>query len=221
VSNNLVADPRALKRNEWNSNHVSPENEHKLDEAIKRFGFFKPIIVREVPGGFEILGGEHRAASAERLGLTEVPIFNLGPISDKEAKEISLADNARYGSDDALQLAAILEDIGDAEDIQSYLPYTESDLTSIFASTNIALDDLDLDDLEPGKEETPEPAATKTPKTHTVMRFKVAIADAERVTETIAKVQKRHGYTAADDLTNAGDALVHLLFAAQTDGEDD
>jgi hypothetical protein len=51
-------------------------------------------------------------------------------------------------------------------------------------------------------------------KTHTIMRFKIAIADSERIAERLAKVQKRQGFTAADDLTNAGDALVHELFSA-------
>ena len=205
--------PAALSSNPWNSNIVSPDNEKKLDEAIRRLGFFKAIIVREVDDRLEILGGEHRWQSATRLGLAEVPIVNLGPIDDTKAKEISLADNARYGADDTLQLAAILGDLSD-EDIATFLPYTESELESIANSVNIALDDLELDEDFDAKDEKPEPPAAKAPKTHTIMRFKVALADAERLTALFAKTQKRFGFTSADELTNAGDVLVHLLLAS-------
>jgi ParB-like chromosome segregation protein Spo0J len=211
VSTALLVDPRTLKSNPWNSNVVSPENEAKLDEALRTLGFFKPIVVREVDGDLQILGGEHRRDAAIRIGMDEVPIFNLGPISDDKAKKIGLADNARYGADDTLMLAAILEDLGDTDDLQSFLPMTGAEIASIFSASSIALDDLDLDDKTPDKEEAPEPPATKAPKTHTVMRFKVALGDAEKITEQISKIQKRHGYTAGDELTNAGDALVHLL----------
>jgi hypothetical protein len=44
------------------------------------------------------------------------------------------------------------------------------------------------------------------------MRFKVPLGDAEKITELIVKVKKRQNFTSSDDLTNAGDALVHQLF---------
>ena len=46
------------------------------------------------------------------------------------------------------------------------------------------------------------------------MRFKIAIADAERITELIARTKTEYGFTAADELTNAGDALTHTLLSA-------
>jgi hypothetical protein len=61
--------------------------------------------------------------------------------------------------------------------------------------------------------ELPEEKLAKTPRTHTIMRFKVALADAERITERIVAVKHEHGLTTSDDLTNAGDALVQILFA--------
>ncbi|SER26523.1 ParB/RepB/Spo0J family partition protein/type I secretion C-terminal target domain (VC_A0849 subclass) [Faunimonas pinastri] len=211
----LSLDPALLRANDWNTNFVSPENETKLDEAIKRFGFFKPIIVREVGDDYEILGGEHRWESAQRLGLKEVPVMNLGPIDDQKAKEISLADNARYGADDTLSLADLLKDIGTADDLQQFLPYTDADITSIFSSVDIALDELELDENFDKSAEIEEPPAAKAPKTHTVMRFKVSIGDSERLTALIAQTQKRFGYTSSDDLTNAGDALIHLVMGAE------
>jgi hypothetical protein len=221
VSKQFSASVFDLRPNPWNSNHVSPDNEAKLRASIRQFGLFKPVVVRELydeetDTKYEILGGEHRWDAAKEEGLTEVPIFNLGAIDDDVAKRITLADNARYGQDDTIELAKLLEEIGDIEGLQAVLPYTESDLNSIFSSVDIALDELDLPESyeEDSKDRDAGPAPEKAVKTHTIMRFKVAIADAERLAELLAKVQKRQGFTAADDLTNAGDALVHQLFNA-------
>lgn len=195
---------------------MSPGNQDKLDAAVKRHdGLFKPLVVRETETGLEILGGQHRWESCLRLGILEVPVFNLGEISDLKAKEISIADNARYGADDTLALAELLKELGDAQDLQQFLPYSDADLTSIFQASNIALDELEFDlPEETAADEAPEERPAKAPKTHTIMRFKVPIADSERITQLIAETQKDHGFTAADDLTNAGDALVHVLLSA-------
>lgn len=209
LSQALNVEIDLLRPNPFNPNIFSPENEKRLDNALKKFGFFKPIVVRELAKNtYEIIGGEHRWQSAKRLGFKEVPIFNLGVISDEKAKAICIADNARYGADDTIMLARMLEEIGSPEDIQSYLPYSETDLQGLFSSLDIALDDLELDDEF--SSEPPE-KTEKTAKTHTIMRFKVSLADAERITAEITRCQKREGFSGADELTNAGDALVHLL----------
>ena len=212
-----LVHPSELRANPWNTNRMSPSNQEKLDQAIKRFGgLFKPIIVRETTTGLEILGGQHRWEASLRLGFTEIPVFNQGKISDAKAKEISLADNARYGADDTLALSELLKELGDNEELQQFLPYSDADLTSIFQASNIALDELEFDepDEEKSEEEAPEEKPAKAPKTHTIMRFKVPIADSEKITELVVETQKDHGFTAADELTNAGDALVHLLLGS-------
>lgn len=217
----LQLHPDKLQPNGWNSNVVSPENETKLDASVSRFGMFKPILARRIyddhgEEGFEILGGEHRWAVAKRQGLESIPVCDLGHISEDQAREISLADNARYGSDDAAALADILKSLGGTEsEIQDFLPYTDADVRSIFTSVSIDLDNLELDENFDAKSEDSEPVVAKEPKTHTVMRFKIPLKDAENITALITKLQKRHGYTEADALTNAGDALVHLVYGVK------
>lgn len=209
----LMLSPDDLVPNPWNPNVMSPENEAKLDESIKRFGLFRPIVARETDDGLEILGGQHRWEGAKRLGITSIPVANVGRIDDAKAKEIGLADNARYGFDDGALLHDILKDLGDSDEIQSFLPYSDADIRSIFSNADIALGELDLEDTFDKTEELHEPPTAKAPKTHQVMRFKISIGDSERITELITKTSKRHGFTNADDLTNAGDALVHLLLS--------
>lgn len=199
--------PNLLHKNPWNTNRMSPENEQKLEESIKRLGMFKPVVVRELQNGdLEILGGEHRWDAAKRLGLKEVPVVNLGRVDDKKAKEIGLVDNGRYGADDMLQLAELLEGLGEAADLATFLPYTDADIATIFSSVNISLDALDLPD-----DDSPPPIPREKPiQTHSIMRFKVPVEDVAMVTEVIERIMKTQKFTQEDSLTNAGHALVHL-----------
>ena len=204
-----LLSPDSLVPNPWNTNVVSPDNEAKLEESIKRFGMFKPVVVRELADGtLQIIGGEHRAGAAKRMGLKAIPVVNLGRIDDNKAKEISLVDNGRYGADDTLQLAELLEGLGNADELASFMPYSETDLASIFSSVNIALDDLDLPDLDEDKPVLPK---EKPIQTHTVMRFKVPVDDQGWIVDLIEKTMKSQKFTEDDSLTNAGDALVFLL----------
>lgn len=205
-----------LRPNSFNPNRVSAENERKIRSSIARNGIFKPIVVRQVAcvAGYEIIGGQHRWEQARELGFETVPVANLGEITESRAKEICLVDNARYGSDDILTLSDILKEIGDAQEIQEFLPYGDTDLSAIFSATNIDLESLNIpenDDISADIEPEDVPQVAKPTKTHTIMRFKLSNQDAERLTALISKTQKQHDYRHEDQLTNAGDALIHLL----------
>lgn len=208
--------PSALRPNPWNTNVVSPENERKIEASLERFksigGFFKPIIVRETPTGLEILGGQHRWEASVRLGYESVPVANVGPIDDRMAKEIGLADNGRYGEDDLAGLSALLTELGGADEVMSFLPYTEADMNQIFSASSI-----NLEDLGGAPEEKPIDleALGGGPGTQ-VLRFKVPIEDASWITTMLETVAKRQGYTGDDSMTNAGNALVHALNELRT-----
>ena len=219
----LEIEVHRLRPNPWNTNFVTPDNEAKLEASLKRFGLFKPIIVRDTEDGFyQILGGEHRWETAKKLGDKTVLCINLGVMDETRAKEISLVDNARYGTDDSLGLAKLLEDL-DTDVLTAISPFTTSDIDALHSTLNIALDELDLDETieEKAEVEADETKPAKAPKTHEVMRFKVTVADAQRVAKKIAQAQKRYGFTASDDLTNAGDALVALILEDDEDDEDE
>lgn len=202
--NHQDVDPRDLKPNPWNTNVVNPENMLKLATSLERFGWVRPILTRSLPdGSLEILGGEHRAETAISLGHETVPVIILDGIDDRRAKEIGLIDNARYGADDATGLASLLEELG-GHDVVAYLPFSDEELATL--TTTI---DIDLDSLGFEKPEA-EPDDKRPPKTHTVMRFKVPIEDADDVANLISRIQSEQGFTESDSLTNAGDALTWL-----------
>lgn len=203
-------DPRELFPNPWNSNSVGPEAMERLVASLKRHGFVKPVIVRTREDGvFEILGGQHRVEAAITMGFEEVPVLDLGEVDDIRAKEIGLIDNARYGSDDAEALARILQEIGKDVDIASFLPFTDAEIAAL--ATDISVDDIDsiLGD-DDGSDREDEPKAERKPPTHSIMRFKVGLADEAIVRELIEEIMVDNGFTEEDELTNAGDALVHL-----------
>lgn len=206
-------EPSKLRANPWNSNYVGPENEAKLRESLRKFGCYKPVICRELPNGeLQILGGQHRAMAAADLKFETVPVVNLGPIDDKRAKAIGLADNGRYGEDDMAKLSVIVSDLGD--DASTYLPFSDQDLASLFAIGDISISDLDEDD-EKDLDDLIEQAVKPT-LTHEVMRFKVPIEDAGFIREVIDLLVKTKGYSKEkDSLAAAGMALVDLANAGK------
>lgn len=204
----FTAEIDSLRPNSFNTNQVSPENELKLENSLKRFGVYKPIICRELSNDvLEIIGGEHRWRAAKKLGHKSVPVVNLGAISDAKAKEIMLVDNGRYGEDDTLALAELLKELGNADEILTFMPISNDELDTIFASSSIALDDLDSSDGE-----LPDLGAlSKKAQSHQIMRFKIPVADCEAIQKRIEFVMKMQGFTEDDSMANAGNALVYIF----------
>jgi len=205
---NAIVNPLDIVQNPWNSNVVSPDNERKLDASINRLGMFKPLVVRRIAGDkMQVLGGAHRLAAAIRLGMTEVPVIDLGKIDDKKAKEISVVDNGRYGTDDATRLADLLKSLdADKGELEGFVPFSGDELTAIFASSSVSIEDLGFED----EHQDPLPTTPKPVATHQIMRFKVPVEDAETVSRVIEKIIRDQGLSDSDSLINAGDALVHL-----------
>jgi ParB-like chromosome segregation protein Spo0J len=207
--------PGALQPNPWNSNRVGPDMEARLEASIREFGFIKPIVCREIEGGvLQIIGGEHRARKAVEMGIESIPVVILQGVSDQRAMALGLADNGRYGEDDALKLASILGEM-DAQMLE-LLPFDESDLAGIFASSAVNLDDLGFDDTDPDVGPLPDADAPRATVTHELMRFKVPVEDRDRLEKFIQYVIKSKGFAAEQDsMVAAGMALVEMANAAR------
>lgn len=211
TSKQQIVNPSDLKPNPWNTNSCTPDAEVKLDASIRKLGMFKPILVRELDdGSLQILGGEHRAESAVRVGLTEVPVHNLGKIGDVKAKQIGVIDNARYGEDDQLGLAKLLKELGAESDVTTFMPFDDTAMKNIFASVEIDLDALDLEDESLVPLGSPSEAPAKV-QTHRIMRFRVAEENAQSITDKLERVMRLQGFTEEDALTNAGDAFGYIM----------
>ncbi|GAL22967.1 hypothetical protein JCM19235_1268 [Vibrio maritimus] len=207
-------DPRTLKKNTWNPNELTAEAEAKLRKSLEENGHVRPILVRELEdGSLEIVGGEHRNDLSIELGYDEVPVLNLGKISDTQAKKALLLDNSRYGEDEVGKLSALLEEIGTPEELATYMTYTEDDLATLMTSDiETDLGELDeLDELSYIDEEDDAPAPTRDLKTHQTMKFKVDVENADMVKESIEHIIKNQGIDDSDALVKSGDALTWLV----------
>lgn len=207
--------PEVLKPNPWNSNKVGADMEARLEASIREFGFIRPIIVRQLTdGALEILGGEHRTRKAVEMGIESIPVVVLKNVSDKRAKAMGLADNGRYGQDDALKLGAILAELG--EDYLETLPFDEGDLAGIFSSSSVDLDDLGFTEDDDKMGDVPALDAPRPTPTHELMRFKVPVEDREKVEKFFAHVVKSKGLGGEQDsMIAAGMALVEIVNAAR------
>lgn len=213
--------PKKLKPNPFNPNHVDPKNYAKLRKSIEDLGFASAVVVRELPDGtLQILGGQHRTQVAVELGLKEIPVINLGSIGDDKAKKIGLVDNSRYGTDDGLQLARIMEelDVGTGS-LAEFLPISDEDLQVMMRAVDIDLDTLEvtLEDDDAPPPEPMEERAERPLKTHDILTFRVTNREAEAIRQLIEKTIKREGLDdGSDDKTLAGMALALLLLTKET-----
>lgn len=225
-----MMDPRDIRECPWNSNVVSPENEEKIRASITRLGMFKPLLVRELPmlklskppkPVYECIGGWHRCEQAIVLGMETVPVINLGSMPDERAKEISLADNARYGIDDSFRLSELIADL-DRGALEAVLPWSDRDIASITSSLAVEIDNLDIDSViqpDPEDEGEPEEPKQRIAKTHTIIRARVPIETGARISRVLSDVMRQEGFTQEDDLTNAGDALAFVVLGGGDDAE--
>ncbi|MFQ5882479.1 MAG: ParB/RepB/Spo0J family partition protein [Candidatus Methylomirabilales bacterium] len=63
-----------------------------LTTSIRAHGLLSPVIVRQTPGGYELVAGERRLRAAQRAGLDRIPAV-VREISNAEMLEVALIEN--------------------------------------------------------------------------------------------------------------------------------
>jgi ParB-like chromosome segregation protein Spo0J len=87
----VVVRPLAeLKPNPNNARKHSAEQIAQIAELIRRFGWTNPTLIDEEDF---IIAGHGRVAAGQSLGLTEGPTITLRGLTDREKRELMLADN--------------------------------------------------------------------------------------------------------------------------------
>ncbi|MFC0296063.1 ParB/RepB/Spo0J family partition protein [Geobacillus jurassicus] len=69
-----------------------PEAIEELKQSILQHGILQPLIVRRVPGGFEIVVGERRYRAAKEANLPSVPVV-VRELTDEQMMEFALLEN--------------------------------------------------------------------------------------------------------------------------------
>jgi ParB family chromosome partitioning protein len=77
----------------------------ELASSIRERGIIQPIVVREVPGGYEIVAGERRWRAAQRAGLHEVPIA-IVDATDVQSLEFAIIENVQRADLNPMEEAA-------------------------------------------------------------------------------------------------------------------
>lgn len=106
----LVSDLIPYARNSRTHSEVQI---NKIASSIKEFGFLNPILIDKDNG---IIAGHGRVMAAQKLGLKEVPVLQIGHLSETQKRAYIIADNRLAldaGWDDEMlrvELAELAED---------------------------------------------------------------------------------------------------------------
>lgn len=134
-----IVSTNKLKPNAWNPNKESDETFEKVKLSIQTNGFVELPQVRQLAdGSLEIVNGEHRWKAAVALGYEEMPVINLGPITDAKAKRLTIITNELRGAPEPVLLAALIKDLNTdttLSDLAIELPMSEMELDSLIKST--------------------------------------------------------------------------------------
>jgi hypothetical protein len=175
VAKNLV-DVKSIVPNKWNPNSMESFMRSKLVKGIQTDGFVYPVLVRPYTGieedaDWEIVDGEHRwRVATDELGMSKIPIINLGPISDAQAKELMIKANALRGEFDSVKLANVVKELVDTYgkgNVVDSLPYQPERVDALLAMTA-----TDLNTLLPLAGGSPTPPPTTAAPTDPAGEFK-------------------------------------------------
>lgn len=138
--------PSDLRPNTWNPNRMDDFMYAKELESIKRFGFAVPIVVRSTATGLEIVDGEHRWRAAKELGITKVPIWDLGRLSDIDAKQLTIVLNETRGKADKQLLSKLVSDLlgwESAPALETVLPFSHEEFADLAKLANFDWQELE------------------------------------------------------------------------------
>lgn len=175
--------------NAYNTNRLEREDQARLQNSIEKFGIVEPIVVRIMENdSFEIIGGEHRFKRLQKMGKKEV-LCSIVNLDDSDAMLLSeVLNNLRGSPDKAKQseLYKILTSKFDEKQLQSVLPFTQSDIKTL------------IDNIQ----EAPAAAARAIQDEETlVLKISVTKSQADVISRAFEAISKKENLT---NMSNAG-----------------
>jgi hypothetical protein len=144
-----------LVPNPWNYNTQPDAMFTKLAESLRTFGFVQPVVVRQDEGAWQIINGEHRWRAAKLLGMTEIPVRDLGVLDDAKAKQLTIILNELGGTPDQVRLAELLRDINldvNIDDIIKVMPFPDFETRLLIDAVDFHFDTASSVDIRGAKE---------------------------------------------------------------------
>lgn len=120
----LVSDLIPYARN---SRTHSDSQITKIASSIKEFGFLNPVLIDKDNG---IIAGHGRVMAAQKLGLKEVPVLQIGHLSETQKRAYIIADN-RLALDAGWDDEMLRVEIAELEDLGFNLELTGFELDEI------------------------------------------------------------------------------------------
>lgn len=149
----------------WNYKENNKELAEKLANNIKRNGQIENIIVRELDTGFyEVVNGNHRLDVLKELGFETIYSFNLGSISESQAKRIAVETNETKFSSNTESLSALVKELSiEFDDIDLTMPFSEEEMNEMLADVDMESSGINEYEEVPEKEieDIPENNVTK------------------------------------------------------------
>lgn len=132
-----------LKPHPRNARRHSPEQVAQLAAMMRRFGWTNPVLVDE---NDTIIAGHARVQAGQSLGLLEGPTIRISGLSEREKRELMLADNriALNSSWDVERLRTELVQLrGDGTDLEA-LGFQAAELEKLMpAEDELSVEEVD------------------------------------------------------------------------------
>ena len=93
---------------EWNPKSDVGDYQ-KVKHSIEVNGILSPLFVRETDEGLELVDGHQRASAMKELGYEEAYVYNLGRISEAEAKRLALWMAVQVPFDEVMLAPLVVE----------------------------------------------------------------------------------------------------------------
>ena len=138
-----------------NSRTHSEVQINKIASSIKEFGFLNPVLIDKDNG---IIAGHGRVMAAQKLGLKEVPVLQIGHLSETQKRAYIIADN-RLALDAGWDEEMLRVEFAELADDGFNLELTGFDLVEIKAldfeeSEEVPMPTLASGDKEPYQQKT-------------------------------------------------------------------
>jgi ParB/RepB/Spo0J family partition protein len=196
--------------NTWNYNVQDDDMFTKQKNSLEKFDFVQPIVVREIPEGYEIVNGAHRYRAAQELNMPTVPVWNVGVVSDAYAQQLTIMLNELKGRPNVDNLASLIAGL-DAqlgrEEIVQNLPYSAQAIDDMINTL-----EFDWKTFEAEDDEVP----TVDGKIDMVrLEFRVAGEVAREIESGLKRFMEWHKLEETDE--NRGYALLEVIKTWESD----
>jgi len=144
---------------DWNYKTDDPVLLEKLVNNIKTNGQIENLLVRKLETGFyQCVNGNHRIAALNKLGIKTAVCYDLGDISDYQAKRIAIETNETKFETDQVKLAELIDELNSKysiEELSQTMPYTGEEIQAFKDMLDFDFSEYDTatdNDIDSGSE---------------------------------------------------------------------